>query len=88
MKNLIPTGQEIIWTASPRGFVNEPLMVPNPFSNLEDDGWVIVLIWNGEKESTELIILKANNLEEQAILKLPIKIPYGLHGCWVQDDKN
>ncbi len=76
---------EYIWSAAPRGFVNEPLMIPSTSSDLEDDGWVIVLIWNGERLGTDLIILKANDLSEQAILELPISIPYGLHGSWVSE---
>ncbi|WP_036916777.1 MULTISPECIES: carotenoid oxygenase family protein [unclassified Prochlorococcus] len=71
------------WSAAPRGFVSEPLMIPNNKSQNEDDGWVLVLIWNGQLQSTQLVILKANDLSHQATLDLPIKIPHGLHGSWV-----
>ncbi|WP_320665081.1 carotenoid oxygenase family protein [Prochlorococcus sp. MIT 1223] len=76
-------GEEHYWSAAPRGFVNEPLMVPNPHSTIEDDGWIVVLTWNGERVGTDLVILKAKDLSEQAVIELPIAIPYGLHGSWV-----
>jgi len=75
--------EECIWNAAPRGFVSEPLMIPRPGSSIEDDGWVLVLIWNGERCGTDLIILKANDLSEKAVIELPISIPHGLHGSWV-----
>ncbi len=79
----LKNNSEYLWSAAPRGFVNEPLMIPNSSTDVEDDGWVIVLIWNGERLGTDLVILKAHNLSEQAILELPLSIPYGLHGSWV-----
>ncbi len=80
--NLI-TKENIYWSASPRGFVSEPMMIPSKYSNNEDDGWVLVLTWNGEFQRNELIILRSHDLGHQATLKVPIKIPYGLHGSWV-----
>tara|TARA_Y100001968_G_C19412160_1_gene746906 strand:+ start:60 stop:1565 length:1506 start_codon:yes stop_codon:yes gene_type:complete len=74
---------ENFWSAAPKGFVNEPLMVPSQNPYYEDDGWIIVLIWNSKRVGTDLIILKADDLSEQAVLELPIPIPYGLHGSWV-----
>jgi all-trans-8'-apo-beta-carotenal 15,15'-oxygenase len=58
-------------------------MVPNPNSRIEDDGWILVLVWNGERNGTDLVILKAHNLKEEAVIELPISIPHGLHGSWV-----
>ncbi len=75
--------EEVFWSAAPRGFVGEPLFVSRPNSKKEDDGWVLCMIWNSKTNSTGLVILEAENLTEQAILKLPIKIPHGLHGSWV-----
>jgi all-trans-8'-apo-beta-carotenal 15,15'-oxygenase len=31
-----------------------------------------------------LVILQAGELSEQAVLELPLAIPYGLHGSWAQ----
>ena len=77
--------EEVIWNIGPRGFVSEPLMVPKPNSSQEDLGWVIVLIWNSIRIGTDLVILRATDLREEAIIELPINIPHGLHGSWAQD---
>ncbi len=76
------TKEAISWCIAPRGFVSEPLMVPNPSSSIEDDGWILDLIWDGAKQKNELVILKANDLKHVATLEIPIKIPHGLHGSW------
>ncbi len=74
---------ECFWSAAPRGFVSEPIMIPNPASKLEDEGWIIVLVWNSQRKATDLVILEASDLSERALVHLPIAIPYGLHGSWV-----
>ncbi len=79
----LSTGKECFWSAAPRGFVGEPLFIPKPNSQEEDEGWILVLVWNGKARSTELAILNSKNLISQAIITLPIGIPHGLHGSWV-----
>ena len=77
------TGATQVWSAAPRGFVSEPIMVARPGGTAEDDGWVLVPVWNGAREATDLVILRADDLSEQAVLELPLAIPHGLHGSWV-----
>ena len=77
------SGERHLWSAVPHGFVSEPLMVPRPGSSEEDDGWVIELLWNGDREGSDLVILDAADLRELAVFELPLAIPHGLHGSWV-----
>jgi all-trans-8'-apo-beta-carotenal 15,15'-oxygenase len=83
----LKSGERIDWSAAPRSFVNEPIMVPAPSNNkyslAEDEGWVLVMIWNGERRATDLVILSAIDMKEQALIQLPLAIPPGLHGSWV-----
>jgi all-trans-8'-apo-beta-carotenal 15,15'-oxygenase len=79
----LQTGECHIWSAAPSGFVSEPLMVPRPGASAEDDGWVLDLVWNGARQASDLVILAASDLEEVAMLELPLAIPHGLHGSWV-----
>jgi len=76
-----------VWSAAPRGFVSEPLMVPRPgasgdYGRGEDDGWVLCLVWNGARCASDLVILDAASLAEVAVLELPLAVPHGLHGSW------
>ena len=77
------SGERRIWSAVPHGFVSEPLMVPRPGASAEDDGWVLELVWNGDREGSDLVILDAADLRELAVFELPLAIPHGLHGSWV-----
>ena len=45
---------------------------------------MLVLVWNGARCGSDLVILQAGDLSEQAVLELPLAIPYGLHGSWAQ----
>jgi all-trans-8'-apo-beta-carotenal 15,15'-oxygenase len=78
----LSTGERRVWSAAPRGFVSEPLMVPRPGATTEDDGWVLCLVWNGARCASDLVILDAASLAEVAVLELPLAVPHGLHGSW------
>ena len=78
----LSTGDGRVWSAAPRGFVSEPLMVPRPGATAEDDGWVLCLVWNGERCASDLVILDAASMAEVAVLELPLAVPHGLHGSW------
>jgi len=79
----LTTGEGQVWSAAPRGFVSEPLMVPRPGATAEDDGWVLCLVWNGARCASDLVILDAASLAEVAVLELPLAVPHGLHGSFV-----
>ena len=81
----LTTKEEISWSAAPSGFVSEPIMVPSQSSNKEDAGYLFILIWNGSRRGSDLVILDAKDLKELAIYELPISIPHGLHGSWVNN---
>ncbi len=82
----LKSGARHIWSAAPRGFVSEPVMVARPGATSEDDGWVLCLVWNGARCASDLVILNADDLSEQAVLELPLAVPHGLHGSWVSSD--
>ena len=81
----LETKEELFWSAAPKGFVSEPIMVPKEDSKHEDEGYLLTLIWNGSRRGSDLIILNSKTLEELAIYELPINIPHGLHGSWANE---
>ena len=76
------TGEKQVWSAATRGFVGEPVFVPRPNSTEEDDGWVLVLIYDAAHHRSDLVILDAGNFDREPIARLHLNyhIPYGLHG--------
>ena len=80
----LDSGEGRVWSAAPRGFVSEPVMVPRPGATAEDDGWVLTVVWNGARCASDLVILDAASMAEVAVLELPLALPHGLHGSWVE----
>ncbi|MBK1989785.1 carotenoid oxygenase family protein [Sphaerospermopsis aphanizomenoides BCCUSP55] len=76
-----------IWSAAPRGFTGEPIFIPRPNSQQEDDGWVISVIYNAEHHRSDVVILDASDFQKGAVAKLHLKhhIPYGLHGSFTPE---
>lgn len=81
----LQTGKEQLYSFAPTGYVSEPIFVPDPDRAAEEDGgWLLVLVYRGDRHRSELAILDARQVERGAIATLPLQhhIPYGLHGSW------
>jgi all-trans-8'-apo-beta-carotenal 15,15'-oxygenase len=90
------TGDRQLWSAAPWGYGGEPVFIPRhpssyrdglptpEFEGAEDDGWVVVLLFNAERERSQLVILDAQKIEQGPIATLYLKhhVPYGLHGTF------
>lgn len=72
------------WSAAPEGFVGEPVFVPKVGAESEDAGWILSLIYDGEKMRSHLIILDGENIAQGPIARLHLThhVPYGLHGTF------
>ncbi len=79
------TRQSQVWSAAPRGFMGEPLFIPRPQAQTEDDGWVIAMVYSGERRCSDVVILDGREITAGPLarLKLPHHVPYGLHGSFV-----
>jgi len=65
----------------------EFVFVPRSAEGAEDDGWLIGLVVDMNDETTDLVILNADDFTgpPQAIVHLPHRVPPGFHGNWVAD---
>ncbi|ACK73198.1 Carotenoid oxygenase [Gloeothece citriformis PCC 7424] len=63
----------------------EVVFAANPDGNGEDDGWLMTFVYDESDNSSELVILSAQNLNSEPIARIPIprRVPYGFHGVWV-----
>ena len=84
------SGEQQIWSAAPRGFVGEPIFVSRPNATKEDDGWILVIVYDAECDRSDLVILDAQNLNSKPVAKLHLKhhLPYGLHGSFTSEVVN
>ncbi|OAB61641.1 Apocarotenoid-15,15'-oxygenase [Leptolyngbya valderiana BDU 20041] len=81
------TGTSQVWSFAPRGFGGEPAFVPRPGATEEDDGWVLLLVYDAEKHRSKLAIFDAKSIDAGPIAQLHLKyhIPYGLHGSFTSE---
>ena len=65
----------------------EFVFVPRSADSAENDGWLIGLVVDMNDETTDLMILNADDFTgpPQAIVHLPHRVPPGFHGNWIAD---
>ncbi|KAI2463502.1 retinal pigment epithelial membrane protein [Annulohypoxylon bovei var. microspora] len=79
-------------------FAQEPRFVQRVHAETEDDGWLLTYVFDesqlgnngecGDNAVSELWIIDARNMRDiVARVKLPQRVPYGLHGAWFSEDE-
>ncbi len=61
-------------------YPGEPVFVPRPDATAEDDGLLLSVGLDPDRERSFLLVLDAASLEEQARAVVPHAIPFGFHG--------
>ena len=57
----------------------EPVPVAAPDARGEDDGVILSVVLDGERDSSFLLVLDARSLEELARVESPMRLPFGFH---------
>jgi beta,beta-carotene 9',10'-dioxygenase len=66
-------------------YPGEPVFVGAPDVSGEDDGVVLSLVLDSNKNNSFLLILAAGSFEEVARATVPHRVPHGLHGPFFED---
>ncbi|PIK44851.1 hypothetical protein BSL78_18299 [Apostichopus japonicus] len=76
------------WTDS-LCYTSEPVFVPNPGGEAEDDGVVLcsMIDLKAVGQSPYLVVLDATTFEELARAEIPVDIPFGIHGIFIPEIK-
>jgi carotenoid cleavage dioxygenase len=84
-KHDLEAGTRQVHDFGPKRYPGEFVFVPAHADAAEDEGWLIGLVIDMNDETTELVILNADDFEgeAQARVKIPHRIPPGFHGNWV-----
>ncbi|XP_063799268.1 carotenoid-cleaving dioxygenase, mitochondrial-like isoform X2 [Pseudophryne corroboree] len=65
-------------------YPSEPVFVPSPDSNEEDDGVILsAVVSPNQDKTTFLLFLDAKNFTELCRAEVPVLIPYGIHGIFL-----
>src|SRR5437667_7412336 len=64
--------------------VGEPIFVPRHANAGEDDGYVLVLVYDHERNASDFLLLDAADLADEPVarVRLPHRVPYGFHRNW------
>lgn len=82
----VERGATQTWHA-PHTYPSEPVFVPHPDAagrdaGAEDDGVVLSVVLDAERETSFLLVLDAATMDEVARADAPHAIPHGLHGAY------
>jgi beta,beta-carotene 9',10'-dioxygenase len=77
-------GSAISW-AMPGCSPSEPVFVGRPGAEEEDDGVLLSVVLDSERERSSLLVLDARSLEEIASAEAPHHIPHSFHGQFFRD---
>jgi carotenoid cleavage dioxygenase len=71
-----------------RGGSSEAVFIPRGSDAAEDDGWVMSLVYDADRDASDLVILNALDFtgEPEAVVHLPQRVPFGFHGNWVPSE--
>jgi carotenoid cleavage dioxygenase-like enzyme len=63
----------------------EAVFVPRPDGTAEDDGWLLTFVHDQAENTSELVIVNAQDITAQPVaqIKIPQRVPYGFHGVWI-----
>jgi carotenoid cleavage dioxygenase-like enzyme len=86
-KHDVRNGRTEVHDFGPGNASMEPVFVPRSGATDEDDGYVMCFIFNGQRNSSDVVILSAQDFAGQplAVVELPIRVPFGFHGGWFPD---
>ena len=69
----------------PTRAVSEPVFVPTSEGAAEGEGWLLCVVYDEGRDTSDLVVLDARDLERGPIARarVPHRVPLGFHGCWL-----
>jgi 8'-apo-carotenoid 13,14-cleaving dioxygenase len=88
-KHDLATGARQVHDFGPSRYPGEFVFVPAHAVAAEDEGWLIGLVIDAASETTELVILNAQDFEgsPEASVRIPHRVPPGFHGDWLPSSR-
>ena len=65
----------------------EAVFAPRPDGQDEDDGWLITFVRDRTEETSELVVINAQDVSSEPVARvlIPQRVPYGFHGAWISE---
>lgn len=78
------SGEVQVHDFGPGRFTSEPRFVPRSPNADEDDGWLLSMVYNADREKSEIVIVDTHSFgKETAVIPLEHRVPFGFHGGFV-----
>ncbi|TAF11207.1 MAG: 9-cis-epoxycarotenoid dioxygenase [Nostocales cyanobacterium] len=63
----------------------EAVFAPRLNATTEDDGWLITFVYDQNTETSELVVINAQDVTNEPVARviIPQRVPNGFHGAWV-----
>lgn len=80
-------GVELVHDHGPGRFGSECVFVPKSEDAPEGEGWVMTYVWDATTNTSDIVIIDSAKFAgpAQAIIRLPVRVPFGFHGSWLAD---
>ena len=79
----VRSGESWVWH-EPHTYPGEPVFVPRPGAEAEDDGVILSVVLDATAGTSFLLVLDASNLSEVARATVPQAVPFGFHGQFIR----
>ncbi|MFC3229039.1 carotenoid oxygenase family protein [Marinibaculum pumilum] len=68
--------------------LSEPVFVPRDADAGEGEGWLLATAYRPRENRSDLVIFDAQAVGDGPVARahLPVRVPYGFHGCWRPDE--
>ena len=81
----LKTSREDVWEPGPNRRAGEGFFVPA--GEKEGDGYLLTYIWDRTTDRSSLGIFDAQAMRNGPVaeIKLPVRVPFGFHGLWIDE---
>ena len=86
LKVNVKSGHVKKWTED-QCYPGEPVFIANPHAHTEDDGVILSVVLDAQRQQSFLLVLDAQEFKEIARAEVPHHIPFGIHGFYSAHEK-
>ena len=81
------TGSEDVWDPGDDVRGGEPVFVPAAGDAAEGEGWLLTYVWDRTIDRCALAVFDAQAVAGGPVgrIELPVRVPFGFHGLWIDE---
>lgn len=83
----LDTGKSETYEFGQGRYGGEAVFAPRLNASSEDDGWLLTYVYDENTQTSELIVVNAQDLSGETVARviIPHRVPYGFHAAWVTE---